>query len=45
MPAMEEFKKLRNVLALKLLIEKKQKWSQAKHIMNVAIKDSSLCMK
>jgi len=45
MPSVEEFKKLIIVLALKLLIEKKQKWSQAKHIMKVAIKDSPLCMK
>jgi hypothetical protein len=45
MPSMEEFKKLRIVQTLKLLIEKKQKLSQAKHIINVAIKDSPLCMK
>jgi len=38
MPSMEEFRKLRIVLALKFFIEKKQKWSQTKHILNVALR-------
>jgi hypothetical protein len=42
MPSMEEIKKLQIVQALKHLTEKKQKWCQAKHIINVAIKDSPL---
>jgi hypothetical protein len=43
MPSMEEYKKLRIVQTLKLLIKKK--WSQAQHIINVAVKDSPLFVK